>query len=110
MNNSNKQNVSLDNCSVMQEGLINGKGSGIKAMFTLFRFCFYPFLLMKTLPAHIVPFLNEYAMKTIGAHTAPAKRCCRSPFQYKAFVRSCQEGTNHEFECHCNHQPINKGM
>ena len=48
----------------------------IKAMFTLLRFRFYPFLLMKTLPVHIAPFSNEYAMKTIGVHTALAKRCC----------------------------------
>ena len=43
---------------------------------TLFRFRFYPFLLMKTLSVHIAPFSNEYAMKIIGVHTAPAKRRC----------------------------------
>ena len=38
----------------------------IKATFTLLRFHFYPFLLMKTLPVHIAPFSNKYTMKTIG--------------------------------------------
>ena len=47
-----------------------------KAMFTLLRFRFYPFLLMKTLHVHIAPFSNEYAVKTIGVHIAPAKWCC----------------------------------
>ena len=47
-----------------------------KATFTLLRFHFYPFLLMKTLPVHIAPFSNRYAMKTKGVHIAPAKRCC----------------------------------
>ena len=47
-----------------------------KATLTLLRFHFYPFLLMKTLPVHIAPFSNRYAMKTIGVHIAPAKRCC----------------------------------
>ena len=47
-----------------------------KATFTLLGFHFYPFLLMKTLPVHIAPFSNRYAMKTIGVHIAPAKRCC----------------------------------
>ena len=55
------------------------------ATFTLLRFHFYPFLLMKTLSIHIAPFSNRYAMKTIGVHIAPAKRCCLSPFQNKAF-------------------------
>ena len=47
-----------------------------KAMFTPLRFRFYPFLLMKTLPVHIAPFSDKYAMKTIGVHIAPAKWCC----------------------------------
>ena len=46
------------------------------ATFTLLRFHFYPFLLTKTLPVHIAPFSNRYAMKTIGVHIALAKRCC----------------------------------
>ena len=50
--------------------------NGAKATFTLLHFHFYPFLLMKTLPVHIAPFSNRYAMKTIGVHIAPAKRCC----------------------------------
>ena len=77
------------------------------ATFTQLRFRFYPFLLIKTLPVHIAPFSNEYVMKTIGVHTAPAKWCCESLFQNKAFVSSCQEDPNHEFECHCNQQSIN---
>ena len=72
------------------------------ATFTLFRFHFYPFLLMKTLSVHIAPFSDEYALKTIGFHTAPVKRCYQSLFKTMAFVSSCQEGTNREFECHCN--------
>ena len=47
-----------------------------KALLTLLRFHSYPFLLMKTLSIHIAPFSNEYAMKTMGVHTAPAKWCC----------------------------------
>ena len=41
------------------------------ATFSLVRFRFYPFLLMKTLSVRIAPFSNKYAMKTIGVHTAP---------------------------------------
>ena len=44
-----------------------------KATHTLFRFHFYPFLLMKTLPVHIAQFPNKNAMKKIGVHIAPAK-------------------------------------
>ena len=41
-----------------------------KATYTLLRFL--PFLLMKSLPVHITPFPNRYAMKTKGVHIAPA--------------------------------------
>ena len=47
-----------------------------EAPFTLLRFRFHLFLSMKRLSIHIAPFSNEYAMKTMGVHTAPAKRYC----------------------------------
>ena len=80
-----------------------GMHSEPKATFTLFRFHFYPFLLMKTLPVHIAPFSNRYAMKTIGVHIALAEKT-------KPFVNSFQQGANRDFECHCNQKSINKGM
>ena len=73
-------------------------------------FHFYPFLLMKTLPVHIAPFSNKYAMKTIGIHITPTKRFINHLFKTKPFVNSCQKGADRDFECHCNQQPINKGM
>ena len=42
----------------------------------LLLFHLYQFLLMKALSVHIAPISNEYAMKTIGVHSAPAKWCC----------------------------------
>ena len=47
-----------------------------QATFTLRRFRFNSFLLMKALPVYIPPFSNENTMTTIGVHIAPAKRCC----------------------------------
>ena len=41
---------------------------------------------------HIALFSNEYAMKTVGVHTAPAK----------PLVNSIQIGANRDFECHCH--------
>ena len=68
------------------------------------------FLLVKTLPVHIAPFSNKYAMKTIGVHIAPVNRCCLIPFsKIKPFVNRSKKGANRNFGCHCNQQPINKG-
>ena len=39
-------------------------------------FSFLSIFVDKTLVVHIAPFSNEYAMKAIGVHIAPAKRCC----------------------------------
>ena len=51
---------------------------------------------------------NKCTMKMIGIHIAPAKGLVNPLFETKRFVDSCQKGTNHDFECHCNQQPINK--
>ena len=66
------------NCCTEMEFLEMSAGSAVvaKATFTLLRFQFHPFLLIKELPVHIAPFSNEYATKTIGVQIAPAKRCC----------------------------------
>ena len=39
---------------------------------------------MKTLPVHIAPFSNIYAMKTIGVHTAPIRGAPDQDFQNPA--------------------------
>ena len=39
-------------------------------------FSFLSVFVDKTLPVHIAPFSNKYAMKPIGVHIAPTKRCC----------------------------------
>ena len=72
------------------------------ATFTLLRFRFNRFLLMRTLPVHIVPFLNECTMKTIGVWHCSSKMVLSIPFQTMAFVSSCQECANCELECHCD--------
>ena len=58
-----------------------------QAAFTLLCFHFYPFLLMKTLPVHIAPFSNKYAMITIGNHITP----CSGYYQRKSFGFSPEE-------------------
>ena len=76
------------------------KFDGLTATFTLLRFRFYPFSLMKMLSVHISPFSNEYAMKTIGVHTAPANDVGNPLLKTMPFVSSCQESAIREFECH----------
>ena len=44
------------------------------ATFTLLRFHFYSFLQMKNLLAHIAPYSNENAKKTVSVNFAPAKQ------------------------------------
>ena len=77
-------------------------------MFTLLRFRFYPFLLIKALPIHIAPFSNRYGMKTIGVHIAPAKLVVILLFKTMPFVISCQKGANRDFEWHCNNSLLTK--
>lgn len=52
------------------------------------RFHLYSFLLMKTLPVHIAPFLIkcDYAMNSIGVHTLQQKQCCLTLFSKQTFL------------------------
>ena len=47
-----------------------------RAAFTLLRFALSVFVDDKRCPFTLLLFSNEYAMKTIGVHFAPAKRFC----------------------------------
>ena len=67
-----------------------------EATFTLLRFHFYRFLLIKTLPVHIAPFSNKYAMKRIGVHIAPALPAKTGPWKGHPRQQIKSRGPSHK--------------